>query len=324
MHRDADTRMPRTWLFALFAALLMLSRCPDAAAQSVHASIDALRSARGPRAHIRAMQEIVRAHPPGGREAIEEALDDRLPAVRRAAAINLGEFGDPAAIPALNARAADRDRTVQRAALASVRALSTLRTTTPAALAQTQPFGAAQGTSNNGVGAAVRQALAPAPVDWRQVRVVVSINSLANRPGGTPSETDALRAALRQAVEATPGFAVHPAGPLPAVAQQRLRARTMRWFSLEGSLASLQRQQDGTGIRVRAELSLAIVGEPAHNIIGTLSTAATAQEPPPPPQAPDPGPRLTRAALETVARGAVQRMQGQFLQAPTAPRRGRR
>ena len=57
MHRDADTRMPRPWLFALLAALLLLSRCPDAVAQSVHTSIDALRTARGPRAHIRAMQK---------------------------------------------------------------------------------------------------------------------------------------------------------------------------------------------------------------------------------------------------------------------------
>lgn len=297
-------------LTALAAALLLL--LPSAAAaQSVAAPILALRTARAPRARVRAIEDIARMRPIGGRAALEDALRDRAASVRRAAAISLGELGDPAAIAALNAAQRDRDRNVQRAANASVRALGTL---------PQGPGNAVGALGQRAMPAAAARPAAPPPVDWRTVRVVVGVDRIANRASATPADLDVAREAMRLAAQTTVGVALHPGGPLPAVAQQRLRTRALRWFSLEGSVTQLQRQQDAAGVRVRAELSLAIVAEPAHNIVGTLSTAASAQEPPPPPSAPDPWARLTRTALETVARGAIQRMQEQFA-APAARRR---
>jgi len=300
-------------LTALAAALLLL--LPSAAAaQSVAAPILALRTARAPRARVRAIEDIARMRPIGGRAALEDALRDRAASVRRAAAISLGELGDPAAIAALTGAQRDRDRNVQRAATASARALATLPL----------PPAAGNGVAALGQRAAFPAAAArpapPPPVDWRTVRVVVGVDRIANRASATPADLDVAREAMRLAAQTTAGVALHPGGPLPAAAQQRLRTRALRWFSLEGSVTQLQRQQDAAGVRVRAELSLAIVAEPAHNIVGTLSTAASAQEPPPPPSAPDPWGRLTRTALETVARGAILRMQEQFA-APTPARR---
>lgn len=313
--RPPTHRMLRRRLTALAAALFLLVSPAAAGAQSVAAPILALRTARAPRARVRAIEDIARMRPSGGRAALEEALRDRAVSVRRAAAISLGELGDPAAITALNTCLRDRDRNVQRAATASVRALSTLPQP-PASGAFAQRAGTPGGVYP---AAAVRPA-PPPPVDWRTVRVVVSVDRIANRASATPAELDLARDAMRRAAQTTAGVALHPGGALPAVAQQRIRSRALRWFSLEGSITQLQRQQDANAVRVRAELSLAIVAEPAHNIIGTLSTAASAQEPPLPPTAPAPWGRLSQTAIETVARGAIQRMQEQFA-APTPARR---
>jgi hypothetical protein len=314
--------MPRTWIAPLAAALLLLVAQPAAVeAQSIAAPVLALRTARAPRARVRAIEDIARMRPEGGRAALEDALRDRSPSVRRAAAISLGELGDPGAIAALNACQSDRDRNVQRAATASARALASLP---PTARPSNAAGTLAQRPGTPGgfyPAAAVRPA--PIAVDWRTVRVLVSIDRIANRASASPAELDLARDTMRRAAQSTPGVALHPGGALPAVAQQRLRARTLRWFSLEGSITQLQRQQDPTAVRVRAELSLAIVAEPAHNIIGTLSTAASAQEPAPPPGAPEPWHRLSQTAIETVARGAIQRLQEQFT-APAPSRRGAR
>lgn len=311
--------MPRSRIASLAAALLLLVAAPAAVdAQSIAAPILALRTARAPRARVRAIEDIARMRPEGGRVALEDALRDRSASVRRAAAISLGELGDPAAIVALNGCQADRDRNVQRAATASARALATLP---PPARPGNAAGGLAQRPGAPG-GFYPAAAARPAPiaVDWRTVRVVVSVDRIANRSSATPAELELARDAMRRAAQSTAGFALHPGGALPAIAQQRIRARTLRWFSLEGSITQLQRQQDASAARVRAELSLAIVAEPAHNIIGTLSTAASAQEPPLPPSAPSPWDRLAQTAIETVARGAIQRMQEQFA-APTPTRR---
>jgi hypothetical protein len=290
---------------ALVAALVL--HAPRAWSQSMTGPIAALRGAPAPRARVRAVQEIARTRPAGSREALEAALRDRAPGVRRAAAITLGELGDRGAVPALNGVLNDRDRNVRAAVQASVRSLSLL----PA-----QPAGAF-----GSVAPAAAPAAAPAPVDWRRVRMVVSINNLTNRASSSAADLEVMRQTLRRAVESAPGLALHT-GALPAVAQARLRARTLRWCSLEGSLTSLQRTQDASGVRVRAALSLAILQEPAHNIIGSVETSASAMEQVYP-GGTEPGPRLSRAAIEVASRGAIQRVQEQF-GATTAPPAGRR
>jgi len=315
--------MPRSRIASLAAALLFLVASSAAVdAQSIAAPILALRTARAPRARVRAIEDIARMRPEGGRVALEDALRDRSPSVRRAAAISLGELGDPTAIAALTHSQRDRDRNVQRAATASVRALATLP---PPARPPNAPGTLAQRPGTPGGFYPAAAARPPAPVvDWRTVRVVVSINQIGNRASASPAELELARDTMRRATESTVGFALHPGATLPAVAQQRIRARTLRWFSLEGSITQLQRQQDATAARVRAELSLAIVAEPGHNIIGTLSTAASAQEPPLPPTAPEPWGRLAQTAIEAVARGAIQRMQEQFAATTPARRTARR
>ncbi len=326
-------RTVRVSLLTLFAALALVLQCPSAWSQSMTSPIGALRASATPRARVRAVQEIARTHPDGGREALESALRDRAPTVRRAAAISLGGFGDRAAISALNNVLDDRDRSVRSAAQASVRALSSL----PAQPASTRPANA-YGTGSYGTGAfgsviptgyaqpapaaAVSPTPAIAPVDWRRVRLVVSVNAVQNRASSNAADTETMRQSLRRAVETSPELALH-SGSLPSAAQARLRTRALRWCALEGSLASLQRTQDASGVHVRAELSLAILQEPAHNIIGTVSTTASATEQVFP-GGTDPTARLSRAAIEVAARGAVQRLQEQFVSAPAGRRRGRR
>jgi len=309
-------------LTALLAALLLLAPS-GVAAQSVAQPILALRTARAPRERVRAIEDIARMRPAGCRAALEEALRDRSPAVRRGAAITLGELGDPAALAALDGAQRDRDRNVQRAARASAYALRTLPAASPSSAS---PSSASPGSPSPALAQRVPpsslRGLTP-PINWRTVRVLLTIDRLDGRALATPAEVELTREAMREAARTTPGFALHAGGPLPPAARSRSRSRGLRWFSLEGSISQLQRQRDGAGVRVRAELSLAIVAEPVHNIVGTLSTAATAQEPPPPPSAPDPWPRLIRSALESVARGAIQRMQAQFA-SPSPGRRRRR
>lgn len=322
-------RSVRASLLTLLTALALVLQCPQAWAQSMTSPIGALRASATPRARVRAVQEIARTHPDGGREALESALRDRAPNVRRAAAISLGEFGDRSAISALNTVLDDRDRSVRSAAQASVRALSSL----PAQPVGARPSNAYGTGSYGGTGAfgsvipqgygasapAAAVTAAPAQIDWRRVRMVVSVNNVQNRASSTASDTETMRQSLRQAIQSAPGLALHT-GTLPAVAQSRLRARTLRWCALEGSLAALRRTQDAAGVHVRAELSLAILQEPAHNIIGTVNTSASASEQVFP-GGTDPTARLSQAAIEVAARGAVQRLQDQFGAAPAGRRR---
>jgi hypothetical protein len=304
------TLMFRPALFALLVALIL--QTSTVAAQSVAGPIYALRTARAPRARLRAVQEIARTRPVGSREALEAALRDRVAGVRRVAAITLGELGDPAAMPALGRCSTDRDRNVRQAAQASLRALS--------AMPRSAQFAAAPRTTPTIAPAAATTASPlTAPIDWRQVSVVVSVGNLQGR-AGTPADVALLRESLQRAVVATAGFALNP-GTLPPVAMARVRSRAMRWYSLEGSLASLQVTRETGSLRVRAEVSMAILAEPGHNIIGTLSTAASASEQVFAAAASDPTPRLTRTAIEVAARGAVQRMQEQFMAPVRRPRR---
>ena len=340
----------------LLVSALSLLPAPSFAENRGAAAIQSLSSARWPRQRVSAAVTIARLRPPGGREALESALDDASPGVRRAAADSLMRIADPQCLPALERHLGDPSpqargtirlayrRISGRTELPTASATPPPRVTTPApVLAPPPPIVPPPPTSTLSARTApppvapppvapppapvvvpvVAAALpvAPArPVDWGRVRFVIGVGTIHNRATSVANDVDYTRECLRRAIQGDAEFALHPGGALPAAANARIRTGALRSYSLEGALQSLQRQQAAGQVSVRAELALIILNEPAHSIIGTLSTAATAQEPAlTAPNAPDPTPRLTRSAIEVATRGAVERFRTQFV----TTRRGR-
>jgi len=333
----------------LVSALSLLS-APSFAENRGTAAIQALSSARWPRQRVSAAVTIARLRPPGGREALESALDDTSPGVRRAAADSLMRIADPQCLPALERHLGDPSPQARGTIRLAYRRISG-RTELPTASAAPPPRAPAPvvippppvvaPSPASTLSARVAPApvvapptpapvvapvvaavpVAPArPIDWARVRFVIGVGAINNRATTVATDADYTRECLRRAIQGDAEFALHPGGALPAAANARIRTGALRSYSLEGALQSLQRQQAAGQVSVRAELSLIILSEPAHSILGTLSTAATAQEPAlTAPNAPDPTPRLTRSAIEVATRGAVERFRSQF--AP--PRRGR-
>ena len=91
--------MARFWSIALTATLLLLS-CA-APAQSLQSSIGKLRSNDDFRVRVQAALELGKSSDPSVRAPLEQALEDRKPAVRAAAAAALKAHGDKRSIAAL-------------------------------------------------------------------------------------------------------------------------------------------------------------------------------------------------------------------------------
>lgn len=336
----------------LLVSALSILAAPSFAENRGTAAIQALSSARWPRQRVSAAVTIARLRPPGGREALESALDDTSPGVRRAAADSLMRLADPQCLPALERHLGDpspQARGTIRLAYRRISGRTELPTasaappprapTPPPVVAPPPPVVPPPPASTLSARVAPAPVLAPPapapvvapvvapvpvaparPVDWARVRFVIGVGAINNRATSAAMDADYTRECLRRAIQGDAEFALHPGGALPAAANARIRTGALRSYSLEGALQSLQRQQAAGQVSVRAELALIILSEPAHSILGTLSTAATAQEPAlTAPNAPDPTPRLTRSAIEVATRGAVERFRSQF--AP--PRRGR-
>ena len=301
---DRPPRPPRR-AAALVALLLGLIGSPVFAQPSP--AIDLLRRASSSRARARAAEALGRLRPAGARAALEAALDDRSSSVRVASAQALEALGDPAATAALDRHAGDRDARARQAVL---HARSTLQRQPRVATASdwiTAPFPSSSAPTTPAP-------VTPAAIDWRRVRVLITLGSLVNHASNDAAHLAQLREALHASVGQDERFAIHP-GTLPSSAASRLRHGELRVYSLEGTLGSLRPgEAGGPSASVRAEVSLVLVAEPSHSIAATLSGTATAQEARLAlPNQPDPMPRLRLRAIEGAARGAMRSLQTQLL-----------
>ena len=116
------------------------------------------------------------------------------------------------------------------------------------------------------------------PVDLARVRYLVRPGELADRERSDEARGELLRAAVRSALSNRGTVALHP-GVLPASAQRRLRSGSLRQFSLDGGLQAVRRVPAPGGDRLRAEVSLVIVAEPQHAIVGMVTGAASLPAP---------------------------------------------
>lgn len=219
--------------------------------------------------------------PPGAREALERALDDRDATVRASAAEALRTIANPASVYALRAHRADADPTVRSTI---ERALVLLDRNTPIAVAT----GASQEAT-----------------DWTRARFVLRAGSLANRADQRAQIVDALRSALAQEVSRIDQVAFST-GALPPEAERRVRSGRLRVYAIDGSVQQLRRWTVASTLSVRAEVSLVLVAEPARAIVGSMSGAATAQNTTAPGQSADVLARdLEQRALTGAVRGAI-------------------
>jgi hypothetical protein len=294
-------------LAALLAAALALH--PPATFAQTSAPIELLRRSSSARSRARAAEALGRLRPVGARAALEGALDDRAPAVRIAAAQALEALGELAALPALDRHALDPH---PRAREAVVRARQGLLRRPTMVLASGWTSAPSSSTSSSSATASASPVAAQA-VDWRRVRVLITLGTLANNVTRDPNHVAHLREALRLAVSQDERYAIHP-GALPAAAASRVRRGDLRTYSLEGSLTTLREAQTGVSLSVRAEVSLVLLLEPSHSIAATLAGSATAQDARPVlPNLPDPMPLLRRRAIEGAAHGALRSLETELL-----------
>ncbi len=238
----------------VFAAVLLAASGAQAqrAVETDSPVVQMLR--RSPDARTRAQAAITLARLPSADApaALRSALDDRAAVVRAAAAVTLADLNDSASIASLRAHASDPDANVRDAVQ---RALGRLET--PSASAAFEP---AQ------------------PVDFARVRFLVRPGELADRERSDEDRAELLRAAVRSALRNRGTVALHP-GVLPASAQRRVRSGSLRQFSLDGGLQAVRRVPSPGGDRLRAEVSLVIVAEPQHSIVGMVTGAASLPAP---------------------------------------------
>ncbi len=304
----------RSILPALILALAATAVAPVALAQDASPAVDVLLSSPRGRARARAAEAIGRTRPRGGRQALEAALNDPDTHVRRAAAEALGAYGDTAAVVALLSHGNDRDRHVRAAVQGSVADLRSHMTATPSMAGLTMasvPAGAARPMVVTGGGpgrytlpmGALDAPVSAPPVDWRRVRYVVGVGSVVNQAREAAAYSPVVRMAIEQELGGHQGLAARPA-VLPPEVESRVRSGAVRSFSLEGGVVSLRRTAMPMAAAVRAEVSLLLIAEPAHAIVGTIAGAATAQEPVAPGTATG-SDRLTAHAIQAAVRSAL-------------------
>lgn len=279
---------PNVVSLAVCAALSLVGT--SARAQPVASSIQMLLSPRHAEHRVRAARAIARQHPEGGRQALERTLDDttNVSRVRVAAATALGDYGDNGAIPALNRHTTDADPRVQTAVHHS---LDALHASAPSSL----PL--------NG------SASAPAlpPTDWRRVRTAVSIGTIVHHAQEANAFNAQFRAALERELALQPGVGFVSATPSSA-AEHRLASGAVRRFSLEGGVARVRRVENGGTTQIRAEVSLLLISEPAHSIIGTMDGSASASESAVPGATRPDASRLLAGAIEGAVHSSVSRL----------------
>lgn len=266
----------------------LICAASGASAQPVAPSIQSLLSTRHPSRRLSAARAIVRLRPEGGREALERTLEDttNAPRVRVAAASALGDYGDSRAIAALNRHTADSDRGVQFAVHHALDALRAGSAPAPGSPAAATPM---------------------PPTNWRRVRTAIAVGTIVHHAHEANAYNAQFRAALERELALQPGVGFVSATPSPE-ASQRLSSNAVRRFSLEGGVARVRRVDNGGSIQIRAEVSLLLIAEPAHTIIGTMDGSASASESAVPGATrPDVG-RLMATAIEGAVHSSVSRL----------------
>lgn len=299
--------MRRTLRLALAAALSLVA-LPASAQQQPQLSpaVLLLRTGRASRDRVRAAETLGATRPPGARDALERALHDRAVVVRRAAVEALRQMGDPGALAALRDASRDRDAMVRREAARVVLALESMpsaqRPAAPAAPAAPAP---------------------PPPIDWRNVRFVVGIGTLSNQARSNPEDLRTMRTTIAATLASSRAVALDN-GALPQDVSARIARGRIARYTVEGGLLSIRPGAEPETVAMRAQVSYALVAEPAHTIVGSLDGAATASEPRlRAPNAPDPVPRLIQRAIEAATQGALQSLERE-LSARGTGRRSRR
>lgn len=268
--------MARRTSSGIVPALLAIALVIGAGALTIEAQdrstvVRVLRESRDFRARVRAAMALGSSADPDMAPPLVGALSDAEPAVRAAAAQGLGRLGNVDAIPALRRALADRSREVRDAAQGSIRSLTALAPTPPAAAPPTaDPL-----RSMPSVEVAPRQR----DVDWRTVRYVVVLGAMQNRSGFAADRLSSmLQAEVHRHLVVLRGVATIPDAPHPDADREIARRRLPR-MRLEGSLARVQRQVAGRELSVRCEVSLMLMDDPGRNLRAALNGAATGMEP---------------------------------------------
>ena len=249
-----------------------------------------LRTGRSTRDRVRAAETLSATRPPGAREALERALQDRAVSVRRAAVEALRQLGDTASLPALRNAARDRDATVREDVARVVTALEAMPSARGGARPPATPA-------------------PPPPVNWRRVRFVVTIGTLSNQARSNPTDLQTMRSTIAATLASSRAVALDT-GNLPADVAARIARGDIGRYVVEGGLQSVRPGADPQTVSIRAAVSYALIAEPAHTIIGSLDGAATVSEPVVrAPNAPDPVPRLIQRAIEAATQGALQSLE---------------
>lgn len=273
--RDAHPSMARRTSSGIVPALLAIALVIGAGALTIQAQdrstvVRVLRESRDFRARVRAAMALGSSADPRMAPPLVGALSDAEPAVRAAAAQGLGRLGNVDALPPLRRALADRSREVRDAAQASIRSLTALAPTPPAAAPPTH-----DPLRMPSVEVAPRQR----DVDWGTVRYVVVLGAMQNRSGFAADRLSSmLQAEVHRHLVVLRGVATIPDAPHPEADREIARRRLPR-MRLEGSLARVQRQVAGRELSVRCEVSLMLMDDPGRNIRAALNGAATGMEP---------------------------------------------
>lgn len=183
---------------------------------------------------------------PQAEEALREALKDRHPAVRAAAAASLGRLGVEAAVAAIERLRKDPEAPVRAAADAALKAIQRSQSApeTPTQPRTSEPaFYVAIGSTN------------------------------AKVPQAGPSKADRMADILREQLRSLDGVELAPKRESERQARRVLKKRKLKGYVIDASITSVQPRAGG-GTRVA--VSVVVSTYPDHDMRAILSGAATA------------------------------------------------
>jgi hypothetical protein len=222
-------------------------------------------------------------------DSLEDALRDKHPVVRAAAATALGEIGSTAALPALQVAQRDPIESVATQARAAVEAIN--------AAAAARAGGNAAGMRAKLV---VAGSAARVPAGARYALVLGDMHDQSGFSGDELSKV--LATSLARELAHWHGVAmldVHDSASLETV-----RQRGLPMFRLEGNVTQISRDRMGDQVAVHCELSILLMDEPGRNLRSVLKGAATGLEAPMGPLVAQQQ-RIARKAVDGAVRSAL-------------------